>query len=67
VSSGILSAVSAECSTLGHSVLVSLPGGSTLVGQAVDLDENGQLRIRLDTDAALVTVAAGDITHLRYE
>lgn len=66
-SSGILSAVTAECSTLGQLVRVSLPDGRALVGTAVDLDPSGQLRIRLATDASVVAVAAGDVTHLRYE
>lgn len=65
--SGILPAVTEECGTVGQLVRVSLPDGSTLVGTAVGLDARGQLRIRPEADAALVTVAAGDITHLRYE
>jgi BirA family biotin operon repressor/biotin-[acetyl-CoA-carboxylase] ligase len=64
---GIRSAVSEACSTLGQPVRVSLPGGTELLGTAVDLDAEGRLRIRSATDAPLQTVAAGDITHLRYE
>lgn len=65
--SGIRDAVSAACSTLGQPVRVSLPDGAELLGTAVDLDTAGRLRIRSATDAPLQTVAAGDITHLRYE
>lgn len=65
--SGIRSAVSGACSTLGQPVRVSLPDGTELLGTAVDLDPEGRLRIRSATDAPLQTVAAGDVTHLRYE
>lgn len=65
--SGIRNAVIAICGTLGERVRVSLPGGSARVGTAVDLDDGGRLRIRTTPDAPLETVAAGDVTHLRYE
>lgn len=65
--SGIRNAVIAVCGTLGERVRVSLPGGSARVGTAVDLDDGGHLRIRTAPDAPLETVAAGDVTHLRYE
>ena len=65
--SGIRSAVSDACSTLGQPVRVSLPGGAETVGTAIDIDDDGRLRIRSATDTQLQTVAAGDITHLRYE
>ena len=62
---GIRSQVSALCSTLGRQVNVELPGGDTLAGTAVDLDESGRLRIKTTTDAPLTAVAAGDVTHVR--
>ncbi|HEU4849087.1 MAG TPA: biotin--[acetyl-CoA-carboxylase] ligase [Terrimesophilobacter sp.] len=65
--SGIRNAVSAACSTLGSQVRVSLPDGTSQVGTAVELDGGGRLRIRTATDGRMVTVAAGDVTHLRYE
>ncbi len=65
--SGIRNSVSEACGTLGETVRVSLPGGSARVGTAVDLDDGGHLRIRTAPDAPLETVAAGDVTHLRYE
>jgi BirA family transcriptional regulator, biotin operon repressor / biotin---[acetyl-CoA-carboxylase] ligase len=49
--------------TLGTKVRATLPGGSELVGVAEDVDQWGRLRI--DTGDQLVTVSAGDITHLR--
>ncbi|MBB5632685.1 BirA family biotin operon repressor/biotin-[acetyl-CoA-carboxylase] ligase [Cryobacterium mesophilum] len=57
----------AACSSLGRSVQVSLPDGSHLVGTAVDLDDAGRLRLRVHSDGSMQTVAAGDVTHLRYE
>lgn len=55
------------CSTLGRRVRVSLPDGSDLFGTALDLDDAGRLRIVVDSDGGMQTVAAGDVTHLRYE
>jgi BirA family biotin operon repressor/biotin-[acetyl-CoA-carboxylase] ligase len=64
---GIRGAVMEACGTLGRPVRVALPDGTELLGEAVDLDAEGRLRLRTAPDAALLTVAAGDITHLRYE
>ncbi len=55
------------CSTLGQRVRVELPGGDTLLGTAVDVDDSGRLRVRRSSDGAVQAVAAGDVTHLRYE
>ena len=49
--------------TLGTQVRAMLPGGRQLVGVADGIDQWGRLRI--DTGEQLVTVSAGDITHLR--
>ncbi|TFV58650.1 biotin--[acetyl-CoA-carboxylase] ligase [Mycobacterium sp. PS03-16] len=49
--------------TLGTRVRASVPGGGEVLGSAVDLDEAGRLVI--DTGQGRVTVAAGDVTHLR--
>lgn len=65
--SGIRKAVSDACVTIGSRVRVSLPDGTERVGTAVELDGGGRLRIRTATDGRMVTVAAGDVTHLRYE
>ena len=64
---GIRTAVSAACSTLGQDVRVSLPGGAEQVGTAIELDEAGRLRIRTEPGGRIQAVAAGDVTHLRYE
>jgi BirA family transcriptional regulator, biotin operon repressor / biotin---[acetyl-CoA-carboxylase] ligase len=67
VDAGIAAEVAAACTTLGREVRVELPGGGDLLGTAVDLDSTGRLRVRRGSDARLVAVAAGDVTHLRYE
>ena len=41
----------------------SLPGDRTVEGVATDVDDLGRLRI--DTGDEVLTVSAGDITHLR--
>lgn len=66
-SSGLRSAVVARCNTIGRSVRVELPDGAQLFGTAVDVDDLGRLVVRALDDARLVTIAAGDVTHLRYE
>lgn len=55
------------CSTLGQQVKVLLPGDEVLFGVAKDVDETGRLVIERESDGALQAVAAGDVTHLRYE
>lgn len=64
---GIRAAVSEACSTLGQAVRVDLPDGTQQKGIAIDLDESGRLRISIGSNGRTQTVAAGDITHLRYE
>ena len=49
--------------TIGSRVRASLPGDRAVEGIADAVDELGRLRI--DTGEQLVTVSAGDITHLR--
>ena len=41
----------------------TLPGDVAVEGVAADIDGLGRLRI--DTGAEIVTISAGDITHLR--
>ncbi|MCU1534315.1 MAG: biofilm synthesis protein PgaB, partial [Glaciihabitans sp.] len=65
--SGIRSQLVRVCSTVGQEVRVELPGGITLVGSAIDLDLSGRLVVRRSADAVEQAVAAGDVTHLRYE
>jgi BirA family biotin operon repressor/biotin-[acetyl-CoA-carboxylase] ligase len=63
--SGIADRVSALCGTLGTEVRVELPGGRELIGVAERLDRDGRLIVR-DRNGEPQSVAAGDVTHLRY-
>lgn len=49
--------------TLGARVRALMPGDREITGAATDIDSVGRLNI--DTGADVVTVSAGDITHLR--
>ena len=59
------------CATLGRQVRASLPDGSQLVGEAVDIDDTGRLLVLPDTGehqtaaSAVVALSAADIVHLR--
>lgn len=60
--------VEPELSTLGRAVRVDRPGQPVLIGSASGLDDDGRLLVRpADTRLAVLAVAAGDVTHLRYE
>lgn len=63
--SGIRPLVLEQCGTIGERVRVELPGAGDLYGTAAGLDDFGRLLVR--SDAGIQTVAAGDVTHLRYE
>lgn len=67
VRSGIAAAVRAECGTIGRRVRVELPGGQRIFGTAETVDNQGQLVVKDDANGLLQHVAAGDVTHLRYE
>lgn len=60
--------VEPELATLGRAVRVDRPGAAVLVGTASGLDDDGRLLVRpADTTEPTVAIAAGDVTHLRYE
>jgi BirA family biotin operon repressor/biotin-[acetyl-CoA-carboxylase] ligase len=63
-SSGLADGYRAVCATLGSEVSVEL-GSHTLIGRAVDLDDDGRLLVQPAGGGAPVGVAAGDVTHLR--
>ncbi|ROQ36663.1 BirA family biotin operon repressor/biotin-[acetyl-CoA-carboxylase] ligase [Frondihabitans sp. PhB188] len=63
----VRSVVEAQCDTVGRRVRVELPGGEMMHGTATGLDETGRIVVRKDDSGAEVAVAAGDVTHLRYE
>jgi BirA family biotin operon repressor/biotin-[acetyl-CoA-carboxylase] ligase len=59
----VRAAVQALCGTIGRDVRVSLPDGSTVVGRAVRLDDDGRLVV--DADAGERALSAGDVVHVR--
>ena len=61
--SGLHAAVTARCVTLGRDVLVSLPGGEIVQGQATRLDADGRLVVLAGEIER--TVSAGDVVHAR--
>ncbi|MEI7033185.1 biotin--[acetyl-CoA-carboxylase] ligase [Streptomyces pratensis] len=62
--SGLQAAYAAGCATLDRQVRAELPGGRSLVGEAVAIDGDG--RLVLSTEGGLQQpVSAGDIVHLR--
>jgi BirA family biotin operon repressor/biotin-[acetyl-CoA-carboxylase] ligase len=65
--SGIRRLVEQQCSTIGEQVRVELPGGATRFGRATGIDGSGRLVYTDRADASVQAVAAGDVTHLRYE
>jgi BirA family biotin operon repressor/biotin-[acetyl-CoA-carboxylase] ligase len=64
LSSGLLEAYAAGCSTLGRTVRAELPGGEEMVGEAVAVDSDGRLVIGTEKGVQR-PVGAGDIVHLR--
>ncbi len=66
--SALRAEISAVLQTQGRAVRVDLPGQPALLGTAVGLDDDGRLLVQpRDGAERLVAVAAGDVTHLRYE
>lgn len=70
-SSGVLSQVVANCSTIGRDsnwVRVMLPGDQEFIAEATGIDSSGRLIVSRaeSTDEKVVAVATGDIIHLRH-
>jgi BirA family biotin operon repressor/biotin-[acetyl-CoA-carboxylase] ligase len=65
--SGVAEQLDELCTTIGQRVKVQLPGAADLVGAAVGIDADGRLLVRGSSDGRVTAVAAGDVTHLRYE
>lgn len=61
---GLMEDYRARCETLGQQVRVMLPGGTSLLGTATDVDPSGQLLV-VDDEGKRHTVFAGDVVHLR--
>jgi BirA family biotin operon repressor/biotin-[acetyl-CoA-carboxylase] ligase len=64
---GISGELAAACTTIGARVKVELPGGEPFTGRATGIDDAGRLLVRPSADETIRAVAAGDVTHLRYE
>ncbi|MEU0160444.1 biotin--[acetyl-CoA-carboxylase] ligase [Streptomyces sp. NPDC006261] len=62
--SGLQAAYAAGCATLDRTVRAELPGGNSLVGQAVAIDGDGRL-VLSTAEGLQQPVSAGDIVHLR--
>ncbi|QMV22011.1 biotin--[acetyl-CoA-carboxylase] ligase [Streptomyces sp. SCUT-3] len=56
-------AYTAGCATLGRTVRAELPGGESLEGEAVAIDDTGRLVVA--TGDGLRPVGAGDVVHVR--
>ncbi|MCU1546347.1 MAG: biotin--[acetyl-CoA-carboxylase] ligase, partial [Homoserinimonas sp.] len=65
--SGIRQQLLKGCGTIGQRVRVELPDGSTEYGHATGIDDIGRLLYQREPDGSLQAVAAGDVTHVRYE
>jgi BirA family biotin operon repressor/biotin-[acetyl-CoA-carboxylase] ligase len=52
-----------HCGTIGRRVRVELPDGGVREGVAVDIDDDGRLVV--STPDGHLTVAAGDVVHVR--
>jgi BirA family biotin operon repressor/biotin-[acetyl-CoA-carboxylase] ligase len=62
--SGLQATYTAGCATLGRTVRAELPGGRSIVGEAVAVDGDGRLVIATE-DGVREPVGAGDVVHLR--
>lgn len=66
--SALRALVEPELQTLGRAVRVDRPGVPVVLGVAEGLDDDGRLLVRAaDPIVGVIAVAAGDVTHLRYE
>jgi BirA family biotin operon repressor/biotin-[acetyl-CoA-carboxylase] ligase len=63
VSSGLAQDYLAWCSTVGATVTVTMPDGSTIDGVAEAVDWDGRLVVR--TPGGLLELASGDVRHVR--
>ena len=66
VASGLQTAYTAGCATLGRRVRAELPGERMLEGEAVTLDGDGRLVVATE-GGGTEAVSAGDIVHVRAE
>lgn len=64
VLSGLQETYAAGCATLGRTVRAELPGGRSVVGEAVAVDGDGRL-VLATGEGVQEPVGAGDVVHLR--
>ncbi|HWH25531.1 MAG TPA: biotin--[acetyl-CoA-carboxylase] ligase [Pseudolysinimonas sp.] len=65
--SGLREHARAACLTLGRDIRVELPGRGIVEGTARDLDADGRLVVELHEKVGeVLTVSAGDVTHVRH-
>jgi len=62
--SGLSGAYHLHCATLGRAMTVAMPDGTTLAGEASDVDSAGRLVVT-GPDGRSTAIAAGDIVHVR--
>jgi BirA family biotin operon repressor/biotin-[acetyl-CoA-carboxylase] ligase len=62
--SGLLTAYRRDCATIGRAVRVLLPAGDPIEGEAVAVDNDGQLVVRT-ADGVDHRISAGDVLHVR--
>jgi BirA family transcriptional regulator, biotin operon repressor / biotin---[acetyl-CoA-carboxylase] ligase len=62
---GLAAVYRERCSTIGRSVRVHLPDGTTLDGLADGVDDEGRLLLRGNTGEPVRPLSAGDVVHLR--
>jgi BirA family transcriptional regulator, biotin operon repressor / biotin---[acetyl-CoA-carboxylase] ligase len=62
-SSGLRPAYLRCCSTIGGDVRVALPGGGSLTGHAIDIDDVGRLLVH--SPDGVHAISAGDVVHVR--
>jgi BirA family transcriptional regulator, biotin operon repressor / biotin---[acetyl-CoA-carboxylase] ligase len=60
----VLPAYRAICETIDHEVQIELPGGRTVTGVAIDVDDGGHLVVE-DSGGFQEAWSAGDVTHVR--
>jgi BirA family biotin operon repressor/biotin-[acetyl-CoA-carboxylase] ligase len=60
----VLPAYRAICETIDHDVRIELPGGRTVTGVAIDVDDGGRLVVD-SSDGRREAWSAGDVTHVR--
>jgi len=60
---GLRAAYQKLCATLGSAVMVDLPAGESVTGEAVEVDALGRLVVM--TMRGRTAVSAGDVVHVR--